>query len=216
MLPNIDFLDSSSPIQALTPRIPIKAPLEAALLAEDDYWWSTNASLDESGSPRISSPCLPLPSGLSSDSDPESEYLEPGMTSPIPLVPPFSKHSPSPISEPGHLLTTHSPPPEHPPALPQKKRRRKKTPRDLESRKERRTAARQALPPTERTPGGHLIKLHEASPEVLEAALAILNGLPVTTTVYTGKRVPALKEGQVWTKADLDEAGFHEFHWDGR
>lgn len=98
---------------------------------------------------------------------------------------------------------------------PDKKRKRKKTPRDRKARKLRRQEQRRNAPPTSRAPQVHLVKLHEATPEVLEAALVILSGMPVTTTTYTGKRAPALKEGQVWTRAELDEAGFQQFHWDG-
>lgn len=215
VLPSIDFLDPSAEIRALMPRIPIAAPLEAALQAEDDYWWSTGTS-HESGSPRLSSPGSLPSSGSSSDVDADSDCIQTGLCRTLSTQPPSPPDSLRSIPGPVHVLPTQVLPIEDPSGPPRKKRRRKKTARDLESRKERRQDERRNAPPTARTPQAHLIKLHEASPEVLEAALAILNALPVTTTVYTGKRVPVLKEGQVWTRADLQQAGFHEFHWDGR
>lgn len=215
------FPDPSAPLRALAARIPIEDPLQAALVAEDEYWWSSQTDSQDAKSPIAPSPLTSIPpSSIDSDSDyilsrpasPPVPFSTPSLCSPSPSC---SARAGSPSDPSGSFAAGPSSAAGTSSANPPKRRKRKKTNNDKDSRKTRRGAARRNAPPTERVPHAHLVKLHDATPEVLEAALAILKGMPVTTTVYTGKRVAALKEGQVWTREELDDAGFEEFHWDG-
>lgn len=70
--------------------------------------------------------------------------------------------------------------------------------------------------PTQRGPSTKLIGLHEDAPNALETTLNALADLPVTSTGYTGKRVKAMRDGEVWPMDELLEEGFEVFDWDGR
>lgn len=211
------FPDPSTPLRALAPRIPIAEPLQAALEAEDEYWWSTQADGQDAKSPLAPSPLTsPLTSIPPSSVDSDSDYVWSRPPSPPMSLSTSSLRSPSSsCGAPAASPPCPSSPSAADTSSTKPRRKRKKTARDRNARKIRRREERRNAPPTARAPHPHLVKLHEATPDVLEAALAILKGMPVTSTVYTGKRVPALKEGQVWTREELDEAGFDEFYWDG-